>query len=135
MLVGGGLMLALFGGFFYSVMDKGVGAFQYYHTLSEFNTALAAGTIAPDTGVRLNGTVVPGTIQRDVQVMRITFRMTDGKAQVPVLLNRLDVSDLIEDDAQVVVEGKFGTDGVFVAEQLLAKCPTKYEAAEPTRPS
>ena len=51
-------------------------------------------------------------------------------AQMPVVVNRLDVSDLFKDGAMVVVEGKMGPDGIFQADQLLAKCPTKYEAAE-----
>jgi len=123
-------MLVLFGGFFYSVMDQGVGAFQYYHTLGEFNAAVQAGKADLDGGIRLNGTVVPGSIQRDLQNMRIAFRMTDGTAQLPVMVTRIDVSDMFKDDAQVVVEGRMQPDGVFVAEQLLAKCPTKYEAAD-----
>lgn len=130
-LIGGGLVLALFAGFFYSVLSEGVGAFQYYHTLAEFNQALADGRADLDQGLRLNGSVVPGSIERDLERGRIRFRMTDGTSELPVVLTRLDVSDLFKDDALVVIEGRYGADGVFVADQLLAKCPTKYEAAEP----
>lgn len=130
MLVGGGLIVLIFGGFFYSVVDEGVGAFQYYHTLGELNTALKDGKADLDTGLRLNGTVVKGTIQRDVPNGRIAFVMTDGTSQLPVVLNRLDVSDLFKDDAIVVIEGHLTQTGQFEAQQLFAKCPTKYEAAE-----
>lgn len=130
MLLGGGLVLALFGGFFYSVVDEGVGAFQYYHTLEEFQAAVQSGKADLDGGLRLNGAVVAGSIQKDLPNMRVSFVMSDGKAQMPVVLNRLDVSDLFKDGALVVVEGRVGKDGVFHADQLLAKCPTKYEAAE-----
>lgn len=130
MLIGGGLVVALFGGFFYSVVDEGVGAFQYYHTLGELSQALKDGKADPDAGMRLNGTVVAGSIQKDLQNMQISFRMTDGTSQLPVLLTRIDVSDLFKDDAHVVIEGHLRKDGVFEAQQLFAKCPTKYEAAE-----
>lgn len=128
--VGGAVVLALFGGFFYSVVDEGVGAFQYYHTLSELSQSLKAGTVDTSSGLRLNGTVVPGSIQKDLDTMQVRFTMTDGTTQLQVLLTRIDVSDLFKDDAMVVVEGKLQPSGVFEASQLYAKCPTKYEAAE-----
>jgi cytochrome c-type biogenesis protein CcmE len=130
MMLGGGVVLLLFGGFFYSVVGQGVGAFQYYHTLDEFQSAVKGGRADLDIGIRLSGVVVPGSIQKDLQNMRIAFKMTDGKTQLPVVLTRVDVSDLFKDNAMVVVEGHAGANGIFMAEQLFAKCPTKYEAAE-----
>ena len=128
--LGGALVLALFGGFFYSVVDDGVGAFQYYHTLSELSQSLKDGKVDTSAGLRLNGTVVPGSIEKDLQKMQVRFTMTDGSTKLKVVLTRIDVSDLFKDDAMVVVEGKLLQDGVFEAAQLYAKCPTKYEAAE-----
>lgn len=40
------------------------------------------------------------------------------------------VPDTFKDDAEVIVSGKLGEDGVFHATDLLAKCPSKYEAQE-----
>jgi cytochrome c-type biogenesis protein CcmE len=39
--------------------------------------------------------------------------------------------DLMRDEAQAIMTGKMGDDGVFYAEELLLKCPTKYEDAVP----
>jgi cytochrome c-type biogenesis protein CcmE len=39
--------------------------------------------------------------------------------------------DLLRDEAQAIMTGKLGEDGVFYAEELLLKCPTKYEEALP----
>ena len=50
---------------------------------------------------------------------------------------RLDVvyvgpkPDLLRDEAQAIMTGKVGQDGVFHADELLLKCPTKYEEAVP----
>jgi cytochrome c-type biogenesis protein CcmE len=38
------------------------------------------------------------------------------------------VPDTFKDDAEVIVTGTLGSDGVFQASDLLAKCPSKYEA-------
>jgi cytochrome c-type biogenesis protein CcmE len=40
------------------------------------------------------------------------------------------VPDTFKDDAQVIVGGTVADDGSFVAKDLVAKCPSKYEAAE-----
>lgn len=43
------------------------------------------------------------------------------------------VPDTFKDDAEVIVSGKLGEDGVFHATDLLAKCPSKYEAQEKSK--
>jgi len=39
--------------------------------------------------------------------------------------------DLLRHEAQAIVTGKLGEDGIFHADELLLKCPTKYEEAVP----
>jgi cytochrome c-type biogenesis protein CcmE len=39
--------------------------------------------------------------------------------------------DLLRNEAQAIVTGSVGADGVFHAEELLLKCPTRYEEAVP----
>ena len=39
--------------------------------------------------------------------------------------------DLLRNEAQAIMEGHLGTDGIFYADELLLKCPTKYEEAVP----
>jgi cytochrome c-type biogenesis protein CcmE len=41
--------------------------------------------------------------------------------------------DLLKDEAQAIVTGKLGADGVFVADELLLKCPSKYAADVPNQ--
>jgi cytochrome c-type biogenesis protein CcmE len=59
------------------------------------------------------------------------------KASIDPALPRLDViyygvkPDLLQNEAQAIMTGKLGEDGVFVANELLLKCPTKYEEALP----
>jgi len=41
--------------------------------------------------------------------------------------------DLLKDEAQAIVTGKLGADGVFHADELLLKCPTRYQNALPSQ--
>jgi len=41
--------------------------------------------------------------------------------------------DLLRDEAEAVVTGHLGEDGVFYADELLLKCPTKYQEALPSQ--
>jgi cytochrome c-type biogenesis protein CcmE len=50
---------------------------------------------------------------------------------------RLDViykgpkPDMLKDEAQAILTGTVNSDGIFLAEELLLKCPSKYEEAPP----
>ena len=41
--------------------------------------------------------------------------------------------DLLRDEAQAIITGHLGTDGIFHADDLLLKCPTKYQEAIPSQ--
>jgi cytochrome c-type biogenesis protein CcmE len=41
--------------------------------------------------------------------------------------------DLLRNEAQAIMTGRMGSDGKFHAEELLLKCPTKYEEAVPAQ--
>ncbi len=43
--------------------------------------------------------------------------------------------DLLRGEAQAIMTGKLGADGIFYADELLLKCPTKYEQAVPEQVS
>lgn len=79
-------------------------------------------------GFRLDGTVVPGSIQYDQREQRLNFQMTDGKGQVAVLYLGLK-PDAFADGREVVVEGTYqASSHVLEASKLVTKCPSKYEA-------
>ena len=54
--------------------------------------------------------------------------MSEGGATLPVDYHGI-IPDTFVDDADVVVEGSLADGGDFHATTLLAKCPSKYEAA------
>lgn len=100
------------------------GGIAYFLSVSEF---LAAPDRASD-GVRINGKVEQGSIVRAASGQDVAFVVTDGTASLPVRYHGI-VPDTFVDDADVVVAGRLADDGTFDAHTLLAKCPSKYEAA------
>ena len=104
---------------------SGSGGLSYYLSVSEFVNA-------PDNlaeGFRINGKVAHGSITRLASGQDVTFVVTDGEAELPVRYHGI-IPDTFVDGADVVVEGRLGNDGTFDAHTLLAKCPSKYEAAD-----
>jgi cytochrome c-type biogenesis protein CcmE len=80
--------------------------------------------------VRLGGTVALGTVRWDGMHRHLSFVVTDGMNSLPVRYSGV-VPDIFAEGRQVVVEGRVGRDGTFDATTLLAKCPTKYNPADP----
>jgi cytochrome c-type biogenesis protein CcmE len=108
-----------------AVSRSGSGGLVYYVTVPEF---LARGG-STASNVRVNGKVVSGSIERLPTGQDVTFTMAGGGAEIRVAYHGI-IPDTFVDGADVVVEGGLRADGVFEASTLLAKCPSKYEAAE-----
>ena len=101
------------------------GGLSYYLTVDEYLNERPQGL----ENYRVNGKVETGTIVRLESGLDVKFNVTDGAATFPVSYHGI-VPDTFVDGADVVVEGDMDSDGVFVAHTMLAKCPSKYEAAE-----
>jgi len=78
--------------------------------------------------VRVSGTVVPGTIVKDNNG-DIKFKITDGTNIIDIDYSGI-IPDVFADEVEAVVEGNYTQQNVFIADVLLAKCPTKYESDE-----
>ena len=78
--------------------------------------------------VRVSGTVVHGSIQNELSDS-LRFTIEAGEGRLDVEYDGI-IPDIFTDGVEAVVEGKFSSDNVFMADLLLAKCPTKYESDE-----
>ncbi|HEY0757112.1 MAG TPA: cytochrome c maturation protein CcmE [Ktedonobacteraceae bacterium] len=82
--------------------------------------------------VRVEGTVLKGSIQRDETTQRLAFMISDGSQHLAVAYTGV-VPDIFNAGIQVVVEGHYtGQNAAFQAQTLLTKCPSKFTAATPT---
>ena len=77
---------------------------------------------------RLGGMVEKGSFTRAPGSMEVHFRVTDGDAQLPVMYDKI-LPDLFREGQAVVATGTM-RDGVFVAENILAKHDETYMPKE-----
>lgn len=93
----------------------------FFHSPSE----LHAGKVAEGQRFRLGGLVVKGSLQRTADGRTITFTVTDTAYDVPVRYAGI-MPDLFREGQGVVADGRVGPDGVFVADEILAKHDENY---------
>ena len=126
----GALVVASLLGWYAATNLEKIGTFQYYQSLAEFRAADAAGK-----AVRVHGYVALGSIERDVPNHQVRFQVvnepphkTASAETMPVLYGTLETPDMFKDGAEVVLEGRMADGAVFVADNVMAKCPSKFEA-------
>jgi cytochrome c-type biogenesis protein CcmE len=87
-----------------------------------------------DRAVRVEGTLVKGTLVRRDQPCEYRFSVEKKGVQLPVRYAQCIVPDTFRDmpgmDVSVTAEGKLTDSGYFEASTIMAKCPSKYEMKE-----
>lgn len=106
-------------------------AFQANVNLFFQPTDISAGKAADGAVVRLGGMVQKGSIQRTAGSLDVKFLVTDFKHTVPVTYSGV-LPDLFRDGQGVVARGRM-VNGVFVADEILAKHDEKYMPPEVAR--
>jgi cytochrome c-type biogenesis protein CcmE len=148
-ILGGVLILAAV---VYLIVSSTQASAEYFMTVDELQ---ADGAAAVGKSLRLSGAVIGDTIQYDADTLTLTFEVAHvsgdnneieaqgGLAEVlyqavnDPTRQRVKVvyigpkPDLLRGEAQAIMTGTISDDGVFQAEELLLKCPTRYEEAVP----
>lgn len=148
-IVGGLLIVAAV---IYLIVSSTQASAQYFLTIDEL---AAKGESVQGRDLRISGAVIGDTIQYDQQTLDLTFIV----AHIPGDNNEIEAMgglaavlyeavndpnrerltvvyngpkpDLLRNEAQAIMTGQIGEDGIFYADELLLKCPTKYEEAVP----
>ena len=102
----------------YLIYSASGGSSEYYLTVSELKSHAQSGD------VRVAG-VVQNDVQRSEGGLHVTFTEKDATASIPVEFTGT-VPDIFQPGITVVAEGRLGSDGVFHARTLLAKCPSRF---------
>lgn len=148
-LVGGLLIVAAV---VYLIVSSTIAGAQYFFTVDEL---MARRDNVVGTPIRVSGAVIGDTIAYDPDTLTLTFtvahipgdnELLDQEGGLAAALHaavtdptreRMQVvyvgpkPDLLKNEAQAIMTGQLNADGVFVADELLLKCPTKYEEALP----
>ena len=123
-LIGGIIILLALG---YLGYTSFAGAATYYYKVNE---VLAKGSSVIGENVRVEGHVATGSVQRESvgRLLKFTISDTVSGESLAVVYSGV-VPDTFKADSDVVVEGSIGLDGVFQAQTIMTKCPSKYEPA------
>lgn len=150
-IIGGLLIVAAIA---YLIISSTKANAQYFFTIDEL---ISRGQSMVGQNVRISGAVIGDSIQYDPQALALNFTIANvpadnkqieaqgGLAKVlhdavtdPARTHMQVVylgpkPDLLRDEAQAIITGHFGEDNIFYADELLLKCPTKYEEAVPSQ--
>jgi len=78
---------------------------------------------------RIGGLVQDGSLKRDTDGLTIRFTVTDTANTIPVVYKGI-LPDLFKEGRGCVAQGKVGSDGVFYADQIMAKHDENYMPPE-----
>lgn len=150
-LVGGLLIIAAI---VYLIVSSTQASAQYFLTIGELQSRKAE---MKGQDLRISGAVIGDSISYDSKSLTLKFTVANipsdnnliekngGLAAVlkaavaDPKANRMNVvykgvkPDLLKDQAQAIMTGKLNPDDSFTANELLLKCPTKYEEALPSQ--
>jgi len=148
-VIGGALILAAV---VYLIVSSTQANAEYFMTIDELK---AQSQSVVGKNMRISGAVVGDTIQYDPHTLTLSFDVANVTADnneveaqggLAAVLhaavidpNRSRIKivytgpkpDLLKNEAQAIMTGQLGTDGVFHADELLLKCPSKYQEAVP----
>ena len=150
-ILGGLLILAAV---IYLIVSATQANAEFFMTVNELKSK---GNSLVGRSLRISGAVIGDTIQYDPQTMNLTFEIahvpgdnaaiemggglaavlhaavTDSmRARLTIVYNG-PKPDLLRNEAQAIVTGHLDEDGIFLADELLLKCPTKYQEAVPSQ--
>ena len=79
-----------------------------------------------NTKVRVIGKVVDNSVHWNAEDLKLKFAIFEGGETLSVVYNGAKPADLAP-GSDILVEGKFQADKTFLANQLIMRCPSKYE--------
>jgi len=150
-IIGGAFIIAAVAYLIFSSMNANA---EFFMTVDEVQ---AKGQEVIGRNLRISGAVVGSTIFYDPQTLNLSFEIANvpgdnaeieaegglaavlHAAVIDPSRSRIGVvyqgarPDLLRDEAQAIITSQLGEDGVFYADELLLKCPTKYEQAVPNQ--
>lgn len=92
-------------------------------------TQIANGEAPKDARIRVGGMVVKGSLKRASDSLRVEFTLTDYAKTVTVVFTGI-LPDLFREGQGIIAQGKLDENGVFQADEVLAKHDENYMPPE-----
>lgn len=120
---------------------------QFFITVQELSTNSAKYW---NETVRISGAVIGESIEYDSENLILKFTIANipadfddlatalhdavndpNQTRLQVIVNNEVMPDLLQHEAQAILTGKLGPDGIFYATELLLKCPSRFQETLP----
>ena len=122
----------LVGGLVVVIVVVALIATSFSGSTSEYLTISEVRALGPDQtqNSRVAGKIVPDSVQWDTATIHLAFEIEDETGRLPISYNG-PKPDMMADAVEAVAIGKYDpASQVFTADELLMKCPSKYEEKE-----
>lgn len=106
-----------------------LGAFRENLVFFFSPTQVAAKEVPVNKTFRIGGLVGEGTLKRDPDGLTVRFTVTDTANSIPVVYKGI-LPDLFKEGRGCVAQGRMNADGVFYADQIMAKHDENYMPPE-----
>lgn len=90
---------------------------------------VAEGEAPVGTRIRVGGMVVKGSVKRSQDSLQVSFDLTDYGKPVTVSYTGI-LPDLFREEQGIIAQGKLDKDGIFLADEVLAKHDENYMPPE-----
>lgn len=126
-IVGGAVVVGLI---VYLIVSAISSSGAYYREVGE---VLLEQTALMGKNLRVSGNIVTESIQYDPTTLDLNFRISDPKdasKQIAVHFHGVKPDQMDREGSSAIVEGIMGSKGVVEANNLLLKCPSRYDEYE-----
>ena len=123
-IIGGVVVLGLI---VYLVFSAVQSAGAYYREVHE---VLAQQTTLTGKMLRVNGNIVTDSIAYDASKLDLRFKISDpadATKQIPVQFHGVKPDQMDREGSSAIIDGSLRPDGTVAANQLMLKCPSRYE--------
>ncbi len=123
-IIGGVVVLGLIAYLMISAIQSAGAYYREVHEVLSQQTALTG------KAIRVSGDIVPGSIQYDSANLQLNFKISDptnAQQQLPIHFHGVKPDQMEREGSSAIVEGTLKTGGVVEANNLLLKCPSRYE--------
>lgn len=103
-----------------------------FYTPTQLIEGLGEDKIKPEVGqrLRIGGLVMPGTVKRNIEDLKVSFVLSDDKGGLVTLEYEGILPDLFREGQGIVAQGVLKSANVIVASEVLAKHDEEYMPPE-----
>lgn len=127
-IVGGAVIVALIA---YLIISSISTQGAYYREVGE---VLTQQTALSGKNLRVSGKIVTESIRYDATTLNLDFKIsdpTDVSKQLAIHFHGVQPDQITRENTEAIVEGTLGSNGTVEANNLLLKCPSRYEEGVP----